>query len=241
MHDGRSAAWNGLTSVEESPNREIQDFYLDGVKYMQSQYAGDFSASLKAFTYPDEFDEVNGVVEVLPGLSYHDQPAKSFNLSYRTKVGNDVDGVDHGYKIHILYNVMAVPDSTSFGTADEGVQLSEFGWKLSGIPKIIAGRRPTIHISIDSRKTDPVRLAEIEGVLYGTATNDPYLPPIDDFTEAFEFFDSLIIVDNGDGTWTGIDLADQYVTMTDPTTFSITADGAVYLDSNTYELSTTNP
>lgn len=241
LQDGRAVVWNGLTSVDEDSNKDLQEFYLDGVKYLQSQYAGDFSASLKAFTYPDEFDEVNGVDEVLPGLFYHEQPTKSFSLTYRTKIGNDLDGVDHGYRIHILYNVRAAPDSASFETLGDSVKPAEFGWKLTGIPKIIAGSRPTIHISIDSRKTDPDRLAAIEKVLYGSATNDPYLPPIDDLTNAFQFADSLIVVDNGDGTWTAIDLTDQYITMADPTSFIITAAGAVPIDANSYNLSTTNP
>lgn len=241
LQDGRAAAWNGLTSVDEEPNKELQEFFMDGVKYLQSQYAGDFSASLKAFTYPDEFDEVNGVEEVLPGLSYHDQASKSFSLTYRTKIGNDLDATDYGYKIHILYNVRAMPDTASFGTLAESVKPVEFGWKLSGVPKIIAGHRPTIHISIDSRKTDPSHLAAIEKVLYGSDTNDPYLPEIDELTTAFQFADSLIVVDNGDGTWTAIDLSDQYITMTDPSTFSITAAGAVPVDADSYDLSTTNP
>lgn len=241
LPDGRAVAWNGLTGVDDSDDRELKSFYMDGVKYLQSQTPGDFSAKLKAFTYPEEFDEINGTEEVLPGLSYHNQASKSFSLAYRTRIGNDQYGADYAYRIHILYNVMAVPDDLSFSTLSDSINLTEFSWTLTGVPKVIEGYRPTAHISIDSRKTDPVRLAEIEKVLYGTPTTNPSLPAIDDLTTAFEFADSLIVVDNGDGTWTAIDLSDQYITMTDPTTFSITADGAVHIDAESYNLSTTNP
>lgn len=239
LHDGRVVPWNGLTGVEESDDREVKPFYMDGVKYLQAQTSGDFSAKLKAYTYPDEFDEVNGVKEVLPGLSYHNQPSKSFNLSYRTKIGNDVDGVNHAYKIHILYNVMVVPDSISFQTLGDSVDPSEFSWTLNATPAIFPGVRPTAHLSIDSRNVDPVQLAAIESVLYGSAEGDPVLPPPNEFAAFFNAYDSLTILDNGDGTWTAIDPSDRFITRTDPTTFDMVGVNAFYVDAVTYDLSNT--
>lgn len=241
LHDGRSVAWNGLRGVEEQNERSLQEYYIDGVKYLQTQILGDYSAKLKAFTYPEEFDEVNGVVEVVEGLSYHDQPPKSFNLVYRTRIGNDVDGVDHGYRIHILYNVMAIPDPTGYESVQETVSPIEFSWSLSAVPSVIAGHRPTAHISIDSRNTDPLRLDAIERTLYGSDTSEPFLPPMADFTTFFEAYNALTIIDNGDGTFTAIDPADTYISMLDPETFEITADGAEPIDADTYFLSTTTP
>ena len=126
--DGDVAVWNGLTSVEESSTAEIKSFYLDGVKYLDNLVPGDFSGSLKAFTYPDEFEEAIGVVDVAPGLYYHDQPSRSFNLSYRTTVGNDLSGMEYGYKIHLLYNVIANPDTTVFETLRDEAAALEFSW-----------------------------------------------------------------------------------------------------------------
>src|SRR5436190_16773892 len=154
LHDGTVAVWNGLTSVEESSDSERKAFYLDGVKYLENVIPGDFSAKLKAFTYPDEFYEVNGITTSDLGLGFYDQPSKSFNLSYRTRIGNDVKDLELGYKIHILYNITAVPDSYGFESSkDSGAQPIEFGWSLSGVPPKLPGFRPTVHVTIDSVKT----------------------------------------------------------------------------------------
>lgn len=179
--------WNGLISVEESSNPELKSFYLDGVKYLENLTPGDFLGQLKAYTYPDEFDAVNGIVNpvgldlVTPieGLSYYNQPSKSFNLSYRTKLGNDVEGTEFGYKIHILYNLMAVPDSMSFETIqDSGISPIEFGWSLTGTPIKIPGFKPTVHISMDSIKTSPEIWTLLEEMLYGSVAEDPVFPSI---------------------------------------------------------------
>ena len=241
LHDGTAVAWNGLTAVEEASNSERKSFYLDGIKYLESLTASDFEAKLKAFTYPDEFDVVNGIADVAPGLSYHEQPPQSFSLSYRTGIGNDVEGLDYGYKIHILYNLLARPDGHSFGTLqDQGVQPVEFAWSLSGTPPKITGARPTVHISIDSRDTLPEILQIIEAKLYGTPTSSPSLPPITEIGEYFGYLGALLIVDHGDGTWTAIDESDTFINMLDTTTFEIVGADATFLDEDTYEISSTN-
>jgi hypothetical protein len=239
--DDVAVAWNGLTSIEESSNSELKSFYLDGVKYLDNLSPGDFIGKLKAFTYPDEFDQVNGVVSIAPGLVFHDQPPKSFGLSYRTKIGNDVEGVDYGYKIHILYNIVANPDSHSFDTAkDSGAQAVEFGWALTGTPPKLGKFRPTVHVSIDSTKTSPEILSMLEDKLYGTSTSGPSLPTIPEIAEYFGYLGALIIVDHGDGTWSAIDESDGYITMLDATTFWIDDADATYLDADTYQISSTN-
>src|SRR5438045_3434548 len=102
LNDDTSVPWNGLTGVDENHSVEIKSSYLNGLKYLQYAVLSDFSGSLKALTYPDEFDSVMGIVEIQPGLSYYDQPHESFSLSYRTRIGDDVLGTDLGYKLHIL-------------------------------------------------------------------------------------------------------------------------------------------
>lgn len=178
--------WNGLTSVEESPEREHRPFYLDGFKYMESAIPGDYSGRLKAFTYPDEFERFCGVAPHSEGVSIHDQNSRSFGLSYRTKVGNDVDGVDHGYQIHVLYNLTAIPDSTSHVTMNNAPSPLEFSWTLHGRPMTLLGFRPTAHISFDSRNLDSEQLSVVEEILYGSSETDAYLPLIVDLLTALE-------------------------------------------------------
>jgi hypothetical protein len=240
LHDGIVAAWNGLVDIEESPSAELKSFFLDGVKYLENLSPSDFLGKLKAFTYPDEFDSVNGIAHVAPGLAYYDQPPKSFNLSYRTKVGNDVEGEEYGYKIHILYNILANPDPYAFMTLQDSVQPIEFGWTLTGTPQKINKFRPTVHVSIDSRTTPPEILKIVEGKLYGTPTNPPSLPPITEINEYFGYLGALLIIDYGDGSWAALDESDNYINMLNDTTFEIVGADAIYLDPSTYEISSTN-
>jgi hypothetical protein len=241
LHDGTVAVWNGLTSVEEDTNSELKSFYLEGVKYLENLTPSDFAAKLKAYTYPEVFDTVNGLAIVSPGLIAYEQPAHSFNLSYRTKLGNDIEGMEYGYKIHILYNIIANPESVGYNTlTDTDVQPVEFSWSLTGTPPKISRLRPTVHISIDSTTTPPEILTILEGKLYGTATSNPSLPSITEIGEYFGFRGGLLIVDYGDGTWAAIDESDTYITMLDATTFQIDGADATYLDPVTYEISSTN-
>jgi hypothetical protein len=242
MTDGRVVPWNGLTNVEQGSPRENKSFYLDGVKYLEVLTQGDFSGRLKAITYPSEFDEVNGIAYSAEGLSYYDQPSKTFNLSYRTKIGNDVEGQNYGYKIHLLYNLVANPETLSFDTIGNPLKPVDFSWILAGTPPAIRrGYRPTVHVSIDSRDTDPSILEAIEDILYGSAVTNPRLPSIDELTDLFKALGTLTIVDNGDGTWTAIDVGNDYITMLDSTTFEIHDADAEFIDATTYTISTTNP
>ena len=241
LQDGKGVAWNGLIDIEESTNSDLKSFYLDGVKYLESLSPGEFVGKLKAFTYPDEFDSVNGIAVVAPGLNYYEQPSKSFNLSYRTMVGNDIEGTEYGYKIHILYNIVANPDGYSFGTfEDSGITPVEFAWSLTGTPPKIDKFRPTVHISMDSRDTPPDIFKLLEAQLYGTATSDASLPSIQEIAEYFGYLGALIIIDHGDGSWTAIDESNGYITMLDSTIFQIDDADATFLDTESYTISSTN-
>ena len=236
-----AVVWNGLTGVEDDPASELKEYHLDGVKYLQTLIPADFSGKLTALTYPDEFDSVNGIISIAPGLSYHNQSPKSFSLSYRTRIGNDLEGADHGYKIHMLYNVMANSDPLNFVTSsDDGFEPIEFSWNLTGTPVKTGVSRPTVHVSIDSLTTDPGILEFIERMLYGTDVSDARLPTISELADLFGYFGALIIIDHGDGTWSAIDEAETYITMLDETTFEIDEVDAVYLDADTYNISSTN-
>lgn len=237
LHDRPAVAWNGLTSVEESSDGELKSYYLDGVKYLENLTPRDYIGQLKAFTYPDEFDSVNGIGTVVEGFEVYEQPPKSFNLSYRTRIGNDIDGEAHGYKIHILYNVIARPESSAYATTDDsGVKPVEFGWSLTGTPPNFDRFRPAVHIAINSLKTPPAILTILENQLYGTAFSEPSLPTIEQIRDMFGYLGALIIVDHGDGTWTAIDESNAYITMISDTIFQIDHADAEYLyaDELTY-------
>jgi hypothetical protein len=236
------AVWNGLISLEEDATAELKSYYMDGVKFLDSVIPGEFSGKLKAFTYPDEFDDAIGIIEHRPGLFYHEQPPKKFNLSYRTLVGNDLEGTDHGYRLHLLYNLVAVADATSFETMASSISPAEFSWALTGTPDVINSFRPMVHISIDSRQVYPEFLQNLEDILYGTDTTTPRFPPASEVAEIFSLEDTLIITDNGDGTWTADDFSNIYITMTDATTFEIHGADATYHtdDPDRYDISSTN-
>jgi len=252
LQDGRVAVWNGITNVEDSSDVEVKPFHLDGMKYLEAVIPGDYQGKLSAFTYPDEFDEIMGIIDVahgtspvenpIPGLYYHDQLLKSFSLSYRTMLGDDIQGMEYGYKIHLLYNVVASPESSSFVTlSDSGVEPIEFSWSLSGTPPArIKGFRPTVHLSIDSTKTPPDLLKVLEDMLYGTDKFEPQLPSMQDIAEFFGYLGALLIVDHGGGMWSAVDESNTYISMINSTTFQIDNADTTYLDPDTYQISSTN-
>ncbi len=240
LRDGTAVVWNGITGVEESSTVELKSYYLEGVKYLEMLIPGDFSGKLRAVTYPDEFDAVNGIVEAAEGLSLYEQPPQHFNLSYRTKIGDDIQGLDLGYKIHLLYNVLAKPEANVFNTLSDQVQPVEFVWSLTGTPDRLPRARPTCHATVDSRTTPPEILELIENQLYGTEVTPPNMPSLADLAEYFGYLGALIIIDNGNGTWTAIDEGDGYIRMLDATTFAIDDADAVFLDSDTFTISSTN-
>lgn len=188
LPDGGAVPWNGLSSLTEQLGREVKSYYTDGVKYLDHQVLGAFSATLQAFTYPDELDELIGTLLFAPGVYVHDQRAKTFSFAYRTRVGNDVDGSDHGYKIHLVYNVLASPSNNAFSSLADQVSPVMFEWTLSGTPPIMYGLRPSCHISIHTRSIDPELLTIIEELIYGTELAEPSLPSVVDLLGLVEDF-----------------------------------------------------
>ena len=230
--DGGGVAWNGLTSVDEKTTTTIESVYFDGVKFNDIIVAGDFEATLRAFTYPDEFLEFEGIIEEQKGLYIAEQPQSLFHMSYRTGVG---DGV--GYKIHILWNLTAIPSTKAFHTLSLEAAPLEFEWNLTSVPEPIDNYRPTAHIILDSRTLDPWLLADIESILYGDEDSDPTLPSLKGFITYIRKWDRLIITNHGDGTWSAQASREGYIEMVTPEEFEITSDTAAYLDPDTYTIS----
>lgn len=178
-------AWNGLTGVTESPSgAEATPQYADNIKYLNLVSAEEFGATVEAFTYPDEFALCDGSAVVEGGIMVGQQGRRTFGLSYQTRVGNDLEGTDFGYKIHLIYGALAAPSERAFATMNESPEALTFSWELSTTAVDVAGTnpvtgkpfKPTASLTIDSTKVDATALAVLEDALYGTAGSDPRLP-----------------------------------------------------------------
>lgn len=173
----KGVAWNGLSAVNESPSGgEPNAVWADNIKYLNLMSAEDFGATVEAYTYPPEFEECNGCVEIAPGVTISQQNRKMFGLSYRTLIGNDVVGTEYGYKIHLVYGAQASPSEKSNQTVNDSPEASSLSWELSTTPVDVIGYKPTAHLVIDSTKTTKEKLAALEALLYGTEDAEPTLP-----------------------------------------------------------------
>ena len=163
-------AWNGLTAVSESPSgAEPNDLYADNIKYLSLRSAEDFGATIEAYTYPDEWMQCDGSAEIATGVVAGQQSRKMFGLCYRTELGNDTDGVDHGYKLHLIYAATASPSERSYQTINDSPEAITFSWEVTTAPiEVGEGFKPTACITIDSTKADATKLAALEAILYGT-------------------------------------------------------------------------
>lgn len=173
----KGTAWSGLTNVTESPSgAEPTALYADNIKYLNLISNEDFGASVEAYTYPDEFSECLGEAEIATGVKISQQKRTAFGMSYVTKLGNDTDGVDYGYKLHLVYGCLAAPTEKAYGTINESPEATTFSWEISTTPVEVPGFKPTAHIEIDSTKCVASELKDLEDILYGTADKDPRLP-----------------------------------------------------------------
>lgn len=173
----KGVAWNGLTAVTESPSgADVNDIYADNMKYLGLVGAEKFGATVEAYTYPDEFAECDGSVELVKGATVGQQNRKVFGMVYRTVIGNDVDGNEHGYKLHLIYGATAAPSEKAYNTINEDPEAITFSWELSTTPVNVTGHKPTASLTIDSTKADPTKLAELEKILFGDTETEPRLP-----------------------------------------------------------------
>jgi len=175
-------AWNGLVNVTESPSgAEANAQYADDIKYLNLYSAEEFGATIEAFTYPDAWEECDGS-KATEKVKFGQQSRKSFGFCYRTAIGNDVDGSEHGYKLHLVYGAMASPSEKAYGTINDSPEPITFSWEVTTTPVNvdIEGFKPTSILTLDSRDftetADKAKLTALEDALYGTANADPYLP-----------------------------------------------------------------
>lgn len=174
---GTGVAWNGISAVNESPSgAEPTALYANNGKYLNLISNEDFAATIEAFTYPDEFEECDGSKEIAPGVVIGQQKRKVFGLAYRTLLGNDVDGNDHGYKLHLVYGCLAAPSENNHSTVNDSPEAGTMSWSVSTTPVEVADAKPTATVTIDSTKADKTKLKKLEDMLYGTEQTESKLP-----------------------------------------------------------------
>ena len=176
----KGVAWNGLTAVTESPSgAEATPLYADDIKYLNLLSNEEFGCTIEAYTYPDEFAECDGSAALETGVMIGQQKRKTFGLCYRTTLGNDTDGNDYGYKLHLIYGCLAAPSEKAYATINDSPEAITFSWEVSTTPVSVTGFKPTSQITIDSTKADPTKLAALEDILYGKdgePASEPRLP-----------------------------------------------------------------
>jgi hypothetical protein len=173
-------AWNGLTTVTESPSgAEASPQYADNIKYLNLISAEEFGGTIEAFTYPDEFGQCDGTDLPAPGVAVGQQGRKMFGMSYRTRVGNDVDGTEHGYKLHLLYGLQAAPSEKAYATINDSPEAIAFSWEVTTSPVPVTDHKPTSLIVIDSTVVDSADLTALETLLYGNGAVEAALPTPD--------------------------------------------------------------
>lgn len=174
---GTGVAWNGLTAVTESPSgAEATALWADDIKYLNLISAEEFAATVEAYTYPDEFAECDGSIALVPGVMIGQQARKPFGLCYRTAIGNDTDGNEHGYKLHLIYGATAAPSERAYATINDSPEAITFSWELNTTPVPVTGAKNTASLTIDSTKVDAAKLAALEAILYGSDNVDPRMP-----------------------------------------------------------------
>lgn len=173
----KGVAWNGLTAVTESPSgAEATALYADDIKYLNLMSNEEFGCTIEAYTYPEEWAACDGSASLAAGVTIGQQSRKTFGLSYRTTIGNDVEGSDYGYKLHLIYGGLAAPSEKAYATINDSPEAITFSWEVSTTPVNVTGHKPTAHLEIDSTKADKDKLSALEAILYGDENTEPRLP-----------------------------------------------------------------
>ena len=173
----KGVAWNGLTAVTESPSgAEASPLYADDIKYLNLMSNEEFGATIEAYTYPEEFAECDGSASIATGVYIGQQARKTFGLSYRTVIGNDVDSNDYGYKLHLIYGALAAPSEKAYATINDSPEAITFSWEVTTTPVNVKGFKPTASVTIDSTKVEAEKLAALEAILYGNEEKEARLP-----------------------------------------------------------------
>ena len=174
----KGVVWNGLTAVTESPSgAEPTPLYADDIKYLNLMSNEEFGGTIEAYTYPDEFGLCNGEATIADGVTIGQQSRKAFGMCYRTAIGNDVDGNEHGYKLHLIYGALASPSERAYATINDSPEAITFSWEFSTTPVNAGdGFKPTACLTVDSTKVPTEKMTSLEALLYGTDEAEAKLP-----------------------------------------------------------------
>ena len=180
----KGVAWNGLTTVTESPSgAEATPLYADDIKYLNLMSTEELGGTIEAYTYPDEWAECDGSAAIATGVYIGQQPRKTFGMCYRTTLGNDVENNAYGYKLHLIYGALAAPSEKAYATINDSPEAITFSLEFSTTPVNVEGFKPTANIVIDSTKVEPTKLAALEAVLYGDTETEARLPLPDEVVQ----------------------------------------------------------
>lgn len=239
VNNGIGVPWNGIISVEEKASGgQARPFYVDGFKYLNLPARTEYEATLTAFYSPREFDVCDGVGVLVEGLRAMNQRRMPFGLTYRTLISAS-DGTQAGYKIHLVYNALAAPSARNHVTLSDNVEPETLSWDLTTRPVRVSGIAPTAYFTLNSLETDPLTMAVIEDIIYGTDDQEPRLPDIAEIIQVYTAeWDGLLVIDHidlGDGSFT-VSGRDEVVEYTGPNTFRVTSRYAEYINSTSYRL-----
>lgn len=232
--------WNGVISISENfSNSDKTDLYYDGIKYAESYSLSEFSGTVTAYTYPDALLKLEGVEEVGGGLYIANQKQQRFGLTYRTKIGNEFNDLDSGgYKIHILYNLIATPSAKTYQTISSSTDPIIFQWDITATPAEVPGFSPSAHLIFDTRYMEADLIEDIEDVLYGNNVNDPRLPEASTLVGFVNSWTLIKVTDNFDGTFT-VDGPDNLIVDNLDETYMILRANTSIFDGDSYWLTNT--
>ena len=195
--------WDGLLGVQESPSGgEAKPYYLDGNKYLNRAASEEFAGTIEAFTSPKEFGLCDGTASIANGLFIGEQPRQPFNFVYRTKLGNDIDGLSLGYKLNIVYNALASPASKNHASINDSAEANKLSWSITTTPVFSMGHKASAHFTIDSTKAPAEMISIVENLIYGTMIYEPRLPLLDELKALFTGFRPREVILLGDGRYT---------------------------------------
>lgn len=230
-------AWNGLVSIDEAPTGgDPTPFYYDGEKYLNLAAREEFEATINAYYSPEQFDQCDGILPAATGLFATQQRRKPFGLSYRTKIGSDTDGHDHGYKIHIVYNALVAPTQRTRSSISDDIDIPVLSWPITTKPVPVPGMMRTAHFVIDSTEAGPIAMSSLEDLLYGDDLADAVLPTVQQLLDIFTDSEEFIVEELGGGEWSISGSVDA-VTDISGGLYEITSDTVVPIDADSTEIS----
>lgn len=230
--EGPGVPWIGLIAIQEAPSgADLYENFYDGIRNRLTRLGESFAAQIEAYTYPPEFEAYDGVVDRLGG-----QKRKEFGFAYRVQTADDIQGLSRGHKIHLVYNATTIPSDRDYASVSKSTDLTTFSWGVTTRPHRFLDGSFSAHVVIDTRVAHAWAVKALEDILYGTADLDPRLPSPDEVVQLFEDASILRVTDHGDGTWTA-EGPDEAFNFGPNGYFEITWPSAIWLDQNTYRLS----